>query len=925
MHHNFRHRCTNVLLLFAVMAGGLAAQGTEIIFKPVKVDGPVHDPLNHTYWFGPFSETASVADFDGDGDLDIAAAQNWYEAPLWIKHERFRDGGEVNGPETESNSEFAMDVNRDGRMDVVSSGWMFMKGAYWYENPGNKTDLWVSRRIHRAFNMEGVIHGDVDGDGDEDILVNHWALVPGQGMTWLEHIEEEPWFIEHVVGTQGDTHGNGLGDVNMDGRTDIVTTSGWYEQPADKNAASWPFHNDWNFEPTMGRGGAGSHPLLVHDVNEDGRNDIIIGSSHAYGLAWYENTVDGSGKLSFERHWIETQYSQFHTLALGDLNGDGKDDLVAGKRLFAHHGDDIGAMEPLYAFWYDLNGGDIQRHVLSFNHLPYYPEEGGINPPPNYVVSVGMKTNIADMDADGDNDVIISGKGGLYIFYNQGVPPTPGNLHVLAPESAYPTWREWGPYESLYNGKDFTGWRVPEGDGGHWKIVDGVIDYDAMSEAEDKHLYTEKSFRDYRLHLEWRFKDTPGLYDVPTVLPDGSLARDANGQVITKAMPNADSGVYLRGDPVAQVNLWCWPIGSGELYDVRTNESLAPALRAAATPKVNGDYAPGQWNQMDITLIGDRVWVMVNRKQVIENAQIPGISESGPIVLQHHGGIDPATGKYGGASSLVQFRNIWIDELDHPESEPAEAPDEEALARQAADMGITVQQLRAYRQAMRGPTAASELARLMHAEEGFVTLFDGRNLDAWLTGPNNAWVIEDGVLAVKREFDGQEHNADYLWTKEQYGDFVLELEFKTGEMTNSGVFLRTSDVKDPVYTGIEMQVSDSYSLAPIPFLRRSMVNRNMTAGALYDLAMPRVNAVRAPGEWNQVRVTCKGSQIKVELNGEAVSDLDLARYTTPMKNPDGSPNKFPTALSAFARSGHIGLQDHGRPVWYRNIRIKSLD
>ena len=94
----------------------------EPIFIPTKIDGPVHDPANHSYWFGPFSECCSVADFNGDGQLDIAAGRNWYEAPDWKKHSDFRDGAETNGPETDNNSEFAMDVNRDGRPDIVKIG-----------------------------------------------------------------------------------------------------------------------------------------------------------------------------------------------------------------------------------------------------------------------------------------------------------------------------------------------------------------------------------------------------------------------------------------------------------------------------------------------------------------------------------------------------------------------------------------------------------------------------------------------------------------------------------------------------------------------------------------------------------------------------------------------------------------------------------
>ncbi len=868
-------RTLRFMLLGLLVLAAVTAQAGEPILIPVKIDGPVHDPSNHTYWFGPFCECASILDVDGDGDLDIASGRNWYEAPNWIKHANYRDGAETNGPETDDNSEFAMDVNFDGRMDIVSSGWMFLKGAFWYENPGKKDVVWKARRIHFALNMEGVIHGDIDDDGDDDILCNHWSLVKGQGMTWLEHIDKAPWFVEHVIGTEGDMHGNGLGDINGDKRVDIVTPVGWYEQPRRATDTPWTFHADWKFAPAKSTGGSGSHPILVHDVDEDGLNDVIIGSAHAYGLAWLEQVVT-RGKRSFKTHWADTEFSQFHTLALGDLNGDGKDDLVTGKRLFAHHGGDIGAFEPLYAFWYDIKGGQFDRHVLSFNHLPHYPDEGGLNPPPNYVVSVGMKLNVADMDKDGREDVIIAGKGGLFIFYNHGEPTTPRHAHKLPPHESYPTWREWPKYEVLFNTKDLTGWKVPEGDNGHWKVVDGVIDYDAMSESkENKSLWTEESFGDYSLHVEWRFKRTSGLYPMPTILPDGSLKTDADGKVIKTPTPNADSGILLRGTAGGQANLWCWPIGSGELWSVRKNMKLAPEARAAAVPKVPADNPVGQWNSMDVTLVGDRATIMLNGKIVIENAQIPGIAESGPIGLQHHGGVNKKTGEPSPASSLIQFRNVWIRRLDTEK-----------------------------------PQAATR-------EPEFRSLFQREDLRDAITGPDNAWMLKDGLLTVKRrEMDGQEHNFDYIWTKEKYGDFILDLEFKVIEGTNSGIFFRTSDLKDPVYTGIEVQVCNSYG--------RNNINNKGTAGAVYDCQKPTKNVINKPGEWNRCVLTCKGGSVKVVLNDEQVIDMNLDRWATAHMNPDESKNKFGRALKDFARVGHIGLQDHGRPVWYRNVRIKRL-
>lgn len=220
-------------------------------------------------------------------------------------------------------------------------------------------------------------------------------------------------------------------------------------------------------------------------------------------------------------------------------------------------------------------------------------------------------------------------------------------------------------YTSLFNGKDLTGWVIPDGDNGHWSVIDHVIDYDALSEAEgDKSLWTEKEFENFSLHVEWRFKGYGDhLFPLPTILPDGSYLRDADGNIVEPLRPNSDSGILLKG--AGQANLWCWSVGSGELWGVRTNEELPPEVRAAAVPTENADRPVGQWNAMDIVVLGDRISVMNNGITVIDHVLFPGLDVKGPIGLQHHGGLNPETGKLRGGSSLVQFRNIWIQELSN--------------------------------------------------------------------------------------------------------------------------------------------------------------------------------------------------------------------------------------------------------------------
>jgi len=221
-----------------------------------------------------------------------------------------------------------------------------------------------------------------------------------------------------------------------------------------------------------------------------------------------------------------------------------------------------------------------------------------------------------------------------------------------------------GGWKSIFNGKDMAGWKVPQGDNGHWKVLDGVIDYDAASEAKgNKNLTSEESFGDFVLSIDWRFKKTSGLYAMPTILPDGSYKKDASGKEIKTPTPNADSGIFLRGTGKAQINLWCWPCGSGELWGYRNDKKQPPEVRAACVPKVKADNPVGQWNTFVITAKGETVTAVLNGKTVIDKARLPGLPPKGPFVLQHHGGLNRKTGKYNPASSLIQFRNIYVKTL----------------------------------------------------------------------------------------------------------------------------------------------------------------------------------------------------------------------------------------------------------------------
>jgi hypothetical protein len=219
-------------------------------------------------------------------------------------------------------------------------------------------------------------------------------------------------------------------------------------------------------------------------------------------------------------------------------------------------------------------------------------------------------------------------------------------------------------FVSLFNGKDFTNWKVPEGDNGHWKVIDGVIDYDAESEATgDKSLWTEKSYKNFILSVDWRIKETPWKNThVPIILPSGDHKLNEKGEEITMVVPDSDSGILFRGKGKQQVNIWCWPIGCGEVYGYRMDKSMSPEVRRGCTPLTNADHNIGEWNTFVITVKGERLTVVLNGLTVINNADLPGLPPEGPIGLQHHGDKN-SNGEWQSPPALVQFKNIKIKEL----------------------------------------------------------------------------------------------------------------------------------------------------------------------------------------------------------------------------------------------------------------------
>jgi hypothetical protein len=229
------------------------------------------------------------------------------------------------------------------------------------------------------------------------------------------------------------------------------------------------------------------------------------------------------------------------------------------------------------------------------------------------------------------------------------------NLRLRELPSTHPRPEEIGNvdegFRPLYTGVDLSGWKADPGHVGHWQPKDYILAYDGQSQAQDKNLWTEKSYGDFVLICDWRWTRKPAKVPHPVLLPSGDEATDADGKPKQVEVPDAgDSGIYLRGSSKSQVNIWCWPAGSGEVYGYRTDRTQPPEVRAAVTPKKRADKPIGQWNRFIITMKGDRLTVNLNGETVIADAVLPGVPARGPIALQHHG--DP-----------IQFANILIKNL----------------------------------------------------------------------------------------------------------------------------------------------------------------------------------------------------------------------------------------------------------------------
>jgi hypothetical protein len=337
-------------------------------------------------------ESAAVFDVNNDGVPDIVSGGFWYEGPGFTRKHRIGDVLRA-GEYYDDFSTIPLDVDGDGHTDFVTGGW-WGNTVRWRRNPGPKGGDWEEHVIAECGNVETTRAWDVDGDGRLEVVPN----TPGHPLVVYKLVA--PGRFEAFPRRQG--HGLGFGDIDGDGRGDFVLHDGWLQAPA----AGDPLRGEWTFHPEFELGTA-SVPILVADVNGDGRNDLIVGQAHDYGLHWYEQGVDAAGDRTWTRHAIDPHNSQYHDLAWADIDGDGANELVTGKRFRAHNDHEPGWDDDLGVYYFQWDGESFSKQVIA-------------DGPPGVGAGCGIHFALADLRGTGRLDVVAPGKDGLHVFFNEG-------------------------------------------------------------------------------------------------------------------------------------------------------------------------------------------------------------------------------------------------------------------------------------------------------------------------------------------------------------------------------------------------------------------------------------------------------------------------------------------------------------------------
>ena len=362
----------------------------------------------------------AAGDFNNDGVLDVVAGPHYYLGPAYTSRREI-DAAPSQAPSTSfarTMIDYAYDFTGDGWTDVLAGE---SRPMHLYVNPKGANRRWAKHSVLPQITSEVAVMRDVDGDGKPEIIFGTGGVGGTLAFGWPDPTNPTAPWATHTISERGPAHGHGLGagDINGDGRIDVLQAAGWWEQPsAGPRSGLWKYH-PYAFGRWGRAEGAGGAEMVVYDVNGDGLNDVVSGlNAHGFGLAWFQQKRDASGTITFDRHMIIDDYStkntggvtisEMHGATMADVDGDGINDFITGKRLFSHQ-----------ESWVDPDPhGDAV--IYWFRTVRNRKAPGGAEFVPELVHNksgVGSQVVATDLNKDGRVDIITSSNRGTFIFW----------------------------------------------------------------------------------------------------------------------------------------------------------------------------------------------------------------------------------------------------------------------------------------------------------------------------------------------------------------------------------------------------------------------------------------------------------------------------------------------------------------------------
>lgn len=623
------------------------------------------------------SEGIAVADVNKDGRTDILTGEVWYAAPDWKMHfirKPARDYGDGLRGYSESFACWTDDFNGDGWPDLLVIRFPG-NPCYWYENPQGGTGLWKEHLVHPTACNETPQYVDLFGTGKRVLVMGIQPDGKGDGnegqMVWLAPGSDptRPWEIhpisppsakgKPIPGTNRFSHGLGIGDLNSDGRLDVICTGGWWEQPANVTNEPWPFHPANLGEPCA--------DMFAYDLDGDGKADVISSSAHKFGIWAYQQRGEQHGHPTFLRiDLFKDLVSETHALHCVDINGDGLKDLVTGKRWWSHGRSEPGADMPAMIYWFEARKGAdgmirFQPHAID--------NDSGI----------GTQFVVADLNSDGLLDVATSNKKGTHLFEQQRgktadpLPRSPEQETALFNGRDLSGWDSW--LGRPYRGKEVVGLNIDPKQVYSVVTVDGAPAIRISGEIWGA-LTSKEAFENYHLRLEFKWGEKKWPPREKAVRDSGLLyhcvgphgAHDTFWmQSLESQIQEGDCGDYwsVAGsmvDTTGEVrNGLLIYSPSGQRFTVPRRVGTSKEGRPLTDPRIvkSADYEKphGEWNVMELLTVGDTAvhvvngkpnLVLTNSRRLVDGREVP--LTGGKIQLQSEG-------------AEVFYRNIVIKPL----------------------------------------------------------------------------------------------------------------------------------------------------------------------------------------------------------------------------------------------------------------------